>query len=243
MILRRVIDHVKHQNWTAVALDFVIVVVGVFIGLQVQDWSADRAEKEAIAAQLSSFREELIQRRTAIDEQQAYIRKRIDDASMLRAGLMNQDRAISESDIYALAMSALRTNGLDVTFHGFDGLSISGAISKIQSPEQLQKLYQWDAALTNLRSTEKDVQTLRDLSGLPAALDALSFGNMARTDERYSDMPFAEQFSVDVEALRNNRDFDNTLVSRIILERQKLDALLAFENATNDLIDEIEGGQ
>jgi hypothetical protein len=33
MILSRVIEHVKHQNWTAVALDFVIVVMGVFIGL------------------------------------------------------------------------------------------------------------------------------------------------------------------------------------------------------------------
>lgn len=32
MLLRRVIEHVKAQNWTAVALDFVIVVVGVFIG-------------------------------------------------------------------------------------------------------------------------------------------------------------------------------------------------------------------
>jgi len=28
MILRRVIEHVKAQNWFAVALDFVIVVVG-----------------------------------------------------------------------------------------------------------------------------------------------------------------------------------------------------------------------
>lgn len=32
MLLRRVIEHVRAQNWTAVGLDFVIVVVGVFIG-------------------------------------------------------------------------------------------------------------------------------------------------------------------------------------------------------------------
>jgi hypothetical protein len=30
MILSRVIEHVKAQHWTAVALDFVIVVFGVF---------------------------------------------------------------------------------------------------------------------------------------------------------------------------------------------------------------------
>ncbi len=45
MILRRVIEHVKNQNWTAVALDFVIVVVGVFIGIQVSNWNAARAQR------------------------------------------------------------------------------------------------------------------------------------------------------------------------------------------------------
>lgn len=45
MSLRRVAEHVKAQNWTAVALDFVIVVVGVFIGLQVSNWNAARGER------------------------------------------------------------------------------------------------------------------------------------------------------------------------------------------------------
>ena len=42
MILRRLIDHVKSQHWTMVFLDFVIVVLGVFIGLQAQDWNSAR---------------------------------------------------------------------------------------------------------------------------------------------------------------------------------------------------------
>ena len=33
MLLRRVMEHVRDQNWAAVAIDFVIVVVGVFIGI------------------------------------------------------------------------------------------------------------------------------------------------------------------------------------------------------------------
>jgi len=45
MLLRRVIEHVKSQNWTAVVLDFVIVVVGVFIGIQVSNWNAARGER------------------------------------------------------------------------------------------------------------------------------------------------------------------------------------------------------
>ena len=35
MLLRRVTEHVRDQNWTAVGVDFVIVVIGVFVGIQV----------------------------------------------------------------------------------------------------------------------------------------------------------------------------------------------------------------
>lgn len=46
MILRRVIEHVKAQNWTAVGIDFAIVVVGVYLGLQVQEWSKSRDDRQ-----------------------------------------------------------------------------------------------------------------------------------------------------------------------------------------------------
>lgn len=42
MLLRRVAKHVKDQNWTAVGIDFFIVVFGVFIGLQVANWNDAR---------------------------------------------------------------------------------------------------------------------------------------------------------------------------------------------------------
>lgn len=42
MILRRLMIHVKDQNWLAVALDFVIVVVGVLIAFQITAWNERR---------------------------------------------------------------------------------------------------------------------------------------------------------------------------------------------------------
>lgn len=39
MLLRSLTRHVKNQNWFAVWLDFVIVVVGVFVGIQVSNWN------------------------------------------------------------------------------------------------------------------------------------------------------------------------------------------------------------
>lgn len=41
MILRRVIDHVRNQQWTAIWIDLFIVIIGVFIGTQVSNWNAE----------------------------------------------------------------------------------------------------------------------------------------------------------------------------------------------------------
>ena len=45
MLLRSVIRHVRDQNWVAVGIDFLIVVVGVFIGIQVANWNEAQADR------------------------------------------------------------------------------------------------------------------------------------------------------------------------------------------------------
>lgn len=45
MILRRVIVHFRKQEWTAIALDFLIVVIGVFVGIQVSNWNESRKDR------------------------------------------------------------------------------------------------------------------------------------------------------------------------------------------------------
>lgn len=42
MILRRLMEHVRTQNWLAVALEFLIVVVGILIAFQITEWSEAR---------------------------------------------------------------------------------------------------------------------------------------------------------------------------------------------------------
>jgi hypothetical protein len=49
MILRRVIQHVRKQEWTAIAIDFLIVVIGVFVGLQVSNWNDSRKTSQRAA--------------------------------------------------------------------------------------------------------------------------------------------------------------------------------------------------
>ena len=49
MNLRRLIEHLKGQHWTAVAIELVIVVVGVFVGIQVSNWNQQRVTDQQAA--------------------------------------------------------------------------------------------------------------------------------------------------------------------------------------------------
>jgi hypothetical protein len=46
VILRRIVQHLRDQKWAAVGLELVIVVLGVFIGIQVSNWNEARLESE-----------------------------------------------------------------------------------------------------------------------------------------------------------------------------------------------------
>lgn len=55
MILRRVREHVTSHNWFAVTVDFIIVVIGVFVGIQASNWNQARADR----SQAREYREML----------------------------------------------------------------------------------------------------------------------------------------------------------------------------------------
>lgn len=58
MLLRRMVEHVKVQNWTAVILDFLIVVIGVFIGIQAANWNDERVARERRATSIDRLHSE-----------------------------------------------------------------------------------------------------------------------------------------------------------------------------------------
>ena len=61
MLLRRITKHVTDQNWFAVFIDFLIVVVGVFIGIQVANWNETQTNKVGLNATLERLNNEVSQ--------------------------------------------------------------------------------------------------------------------------------------------------------------------------------------
>ena len=75
MLLRRMTEHVKAQNWTAVGLDFLIVVIGVFIGIQVANWNDARADKKTGREYVARIQQELLANQHDMNTRIAYFTK------------------------------------------------------------------------------------------------------------------------------------------------------------------------
>lgn len=60
MILRRMADAIRTQNWFTVIIEIFIVVIGIFLGLQVTEWNEDRKNRIIEAAFLQDLRTDII---------------------------------------------------------------------------------------------------------------------------------------------------------------------------------------
>jgi hypothetical protein len=59
MILRRLTESLKEQNWTAIVIEFVLLVAGVFLGIQVANWNESRHEDERAQQALARLQGDL----------------------------------------------------------------------------------------------------------------------------------------------------------------------------------------
>ncbi len=59
MILRRFTASLRRQDWTAVAVELVVVVLGVFIGVQASNWNQARADRAREHVLLQELRGEI----------------------------------------------------------------------------------------------------------------------------------------------------------------------------------------
>ncbi|MGA7964502.1 MAG: hypothetical protein WCB49_01125 [Gammaproteobacteria bacterium] len=69
MIFSRIVDHVKKQQWTGAFIELAIVVLGVFIGLQANNWNQARHNHAAEIVYLRALAKDLDSIETSVQAQ------------------------------------------------------------------------------------------------------------------------------------------------------------------------------
>ena len=88
MLLRRFTKHFAEQNWFAVGLDVLVVVLGIFLGMQVNEWNSNRHLRSeeaqylrALDVDIRASKQHLIERMERLDKQSAGLDVILDSAS------------------------------------------------------------------------------------------------------------------------------------------------------------------
>ena len=139
MIPRRLYEHVKSHNWFAVGIDFVIVVVGVFIGIQVSNWNAERHENNAARTYIERIREDIAASAESLREVVEYYR--VVKAHALDA-LDDFEKPADQLDEQFLvdAYDASRVITRTVERSTFDEMLSAGAMNSIRNIEVRRRL-------------------------------------------------------------------------------------------------------
>ena len=110
MILRRVIAHFRKQEWTAIFLDFAIVVSGVFMGIQVANWNEALKERAVAQEYLRRIEADLVADLRKFDSGDNFADGRLEQINRLIAAAENPEsvRAAPEAFLIAIEKATWR---------------------------------------------------------------------------------------------------------------------------------------
>ncbi len=237
MILRRLTEHVKAQNWFAVAIDFGIVVVGVFIGIQVANWNEARGDDRRLDQQLSSLGDELEGNLLRIGEYRKFAADQIAAINELRAVFSGDPTTADTDRIDALLFLALRIYHLQPELAAYEELAESGGLRRLSGTPLRQALAQWESDLGWVGRIDRDALAHRDDVVLPQFVEGASLAAAAESDPQQTSNGFARsRFRNDVRVLAQSRELENMLTLRFVLEAQSLDYSARLEASTRALI-------
>ncbi|MBX3430522.1 MAG: hypothetical protein KF779_13155 [Hyphomonadaceae bacterium] len=181
MILRRVIAHLRKQEWTAIAIDFVIVVLGVFVGLQVSNWNAARSERSAEIRYLAAMEEDVAYSIEKLEELITSMERQEEARAALYAFSLDpqdtmepelRDRLIAHG-LFHLATFRVR----QVTYEALKG---SGRLNAISSPALISALQSLSAEVTEVERRERDELQVTYLFSDPLLISGVDMAGVLR---------------------------------------------------------------
>ena len=155
MILRRVIDHFRKQEWTAIAIDFLIVVIGVFVGIQAANLNDARGEERLGDEYLRAFREDLLADSKMLSAEIELRQKQLSDAKTVLEYF--DGRALEVDRFFNAYYSAIYSHRMQPSRNTMDEVLNSGNLRLVRNAKIRNGLLDLYAAYEIIALTENHI--------------------------------------------------------------------------------------
>lgn len=148
MILARITQALKTQNWLAVALEFVIVVAGVLLAFQVSAWNEYRQDQGRVALALERLQLETEQNIAALRQRNTYNEARVAERTIMVEIAMRGSLAEGEAETFERAVAQLMYfSRPPVQQSTYDALEQSGDLALITDRDLVIELNRYQSQL------------------------------------------------------------------------------------------------
>ena len=147
MILRRLTDAFRKQDWFTVLIETLMVVLGVFLGLQVNNWNEARLEQEQEAAILAQLADEFSDIKIALERQIGVREGYIADLRSLIAGLEESGPEPDDLAIRRALVAARSTGRRPAQSSAYLQLTANGELARLSNEDLKQALIRYHARL------------------------------------------------------------------------------------------------
>jgi hypothetical protein len=216
MLLRRFLSHVRSENWFAVFLDFAVVVVGLFIGLQLDTWWEAQRESRLEGEYLLEIKEDLELNRSRLDDSIARLEEILRSIQALHeaARLETPDLPASELNEKFRAIGSMPS--FVPVSRAYSNLTGSGDLRLIQSRPLKNALADYYAAaqLTMLIQGTHEMELVQIYE--PYMIKNLDYAAVqtTRVDDFSLPPPIEESSILDV---IGTREFRNVLTQKWVI--------------------------
>jgi len=161
VIIRRLAGALREQNWFTVVLEVMIVVVGIFIGLQVDGWNEFRKKQQNIEAQLLRIADDAAVLLVETDRLIVGFDNRIARAQIALEVLDGTPLTEANTPAFERALEeSYQLNEVEINLPGLDILMNTGDIDQVTDANARNALL----ALTNeWRSRKTVIEHIRSL--------------------------------------------------------------------------------
>ncbi|MDA7737999.1 hypothetical protein N8855_00965 [bacterium] len=245
MLLRSITKHVKEQNWFAVTLDFVIVVVGILIAFQITSWNEDRAAGVQEAQTLQALKVDLEVTRPELQRQMRLIKEDQQARDLLADYVDGKLVDVSIVELDKLVWLGMwRFGYAEPTVPTLEELKSPGMLSQLGSIELRRALLELDTQLNMYRTNYKNVFETFYSFGDPFLIANYDLRGVFREHPGRAVRPGMGMFDPnrnrgDISALRS-REFANLLIYRSALVGDIADTLVDLEMQYVELLVQID---